>query len=305
MNVELSPEDISSTVRNEFNFTVGKYKLYGPDGMRTPKYGLFHEGNMEWVGANSVSARYEPHTSEDIIALAESAASIFDNKVKLKCEWVQTMLTTEGQQGSTRDGHYVVMSPTDDYRHAVYGTKDNVFPYVTIKAPFSSSPVIDIGTFRDACTNLAWLRSVHSTTVKVRHTKSLRPKMDRLIKDLRGLWQGWANLKDTIDYMQSREIKVADFLKDIYGEPDKEEGRSATIHKNRTEAIVNRIIDERWRTGRPAFDGTISGWEAFNAVQGYSQHTKSRNGKPTQFDRVLLASSDDAVLKAEKYVLAI
>jgi hypothetical protein len=48
----------------------------------------------------------------------------------------------------------------------------------------------------------------------------------------------------------------------------------------------------------------VSAWDAFNAVQGYTQHDSIRRGNPTSFQRAMMAQSNAAVLKAEELALA-
>ena len=75
---------------------------------------------------------------------------------------------------------------------------------------------------------------------------------------------------------------------------------------------MDRVINERYRTGRPSFvmgtKFTVSAWEAYNAVQGFQQHDatrrKSGTGGVTEFDRVILASNDNYVKQAEVLALA-
>ena len=42
--------DAIEKVRDTFNFTVDKFPLSGPDGMKTPFYGLFRSDNCQSVG---------------------------------------------------------------------------------------------------------------------------------------------------------------------------------------------------------------------------------------------------------------
>jgi hypothetical protein len=117
---------------------------------------------------------------------------------------------------------------------------------------------------------------------------------------------GWTNLTDVIAEMESREVVLSEFLVAVYGEPEENSQRSETIHTNRTESIVRRVMRERWQSGRPSIQNfRVSAWEAFNAVQGYAQHDASRRGSVTGFDRVLLASRDQSVQKAERLALAV
>jgi hypothetical protein len=163
-----------------------------------------------------------------------------------------------------------------------------------------------MGYYRDLCQNLAMLESVTGTSVKIRHTKSLRPKMNDLIQTFDNLKNGWSNLTETIEHLQSREVQLSEFLIDVYGTPEEDSKRSVTIHRNRIEAIFRRVTRERWASGRPAMNGfVVSAWEAYNAVQGYTQHDASRKGNATSFDRILLASRDKNVKMAESLLLSV
>ena len=107
--------------------------------------------------------------------------------------------------------------------------------------------------------------------------------------------------------MSAREVVLTDFLKSVYGEPEGESKRAETIHKNRTEAIVRRLLGEQVRSGRPQMGGDfrVSAWEAFNAVQGYVQHEATRkSGFNNEMDRIILANKDGAVGRAELLALS-
>ena len=47
----------------------------------------------------------------------------------------------------------------------------------------------------------------------------------------------------------------------------------------------------------------VSAWEAFNAVQGYVQHDSRRHGQVSDVDRILAASRDLNVQRAESVVM--
>ena len=79
MNVKFN--EIAETVRNAFDFEVMKLPLSGADNHYTPWYGLFRDDTGDYVGSGSISERYVPHTSDDVCALVEAAANIFDGEV--------------------------------------------------------------------------------------------------------------------------------------------------------------------------------------------------------------------------------
>ena len=294
MNNATTPSNASQIVRDTFNFSVDKFPLSGPDNMATPFYGLFRSDNQQVATDRSVSKQYVPHTTDDVCAIVEAAESAFDCTAEVKCHF--------------RMGHYVDIAPSANMRRSIYGTTDNVFPRIVVSAGYNGKAFkATMAYFRDLCRNLAMMTRVSGTTVSLRHSSGLRTQMDQLIADFTELGKSWDTLTDTISEMQSRQVRLADFLRDVYGEPTAETGRAATIHQNRTEAIFRRVLSERSASGRPQLDSnfTVSAWEAYNAVQGFAQHESTRrSGFNNDFDRILMASRDRSVLKAEELLLA-
>jgi hypothetical protein len=236
--------------------------------MKTPFYGLFRSDNSEVVSSSSVTSRYVPHTTDDVVALAEAAQSAFDDEATAQCHF--------------RNGHFVNIAPSNEYRLAVFGQNDNVFPRVMISAG-----------------------KVSGTMVSIRHTSNLRPKMTELIDTFEVLKEGWANLQDVITHLEQVDVNIATVLNEVYGKADELEGNKLTRHTNRTEAIVRRILKERFTTQRPTMqNGNVSAFEMYNGIQGYHQHEATRKQSlNNDFDRVLLALNDTSVHKAEDYLL--
>jgi hypothetical protein len=139
--------------------------------------------------------------------------------------------------------------------------------------------------------------------------------MDQLIATFSTLKQGWENIAATALRLQDREVRMVDFLDQIYGRPTTEQlalaatgqaVRAVTVHQHRTEAIWNRLNSERERTGRPKLADKVSAWEAYNAIQGFVQHdAQAKEGFKSEFARILRASNDAFVRKAEELVLAV
>lgn len=284
--------NVAERVRSAFNFTVDKFPLRGPENMATPFYGLFRSDTGTAVGYGSVSDRYTPHTTDDVLALVEAAGVAFDGVADVRCHFDH--------------GHYVTIQPTKERRLAVYGTKDNVFPRIVIDAGYGGQAFrASLGMYRDACRNMMILRMAEGTNVAIRHTSSLRLQMDELIATFASLEAGWGNLTTVVQQMQSREVRMVEFLNAIYVEPKSDEGRSVTMHRNRTEAIFRRLSSERMVTGRGPLgsDFVVSGWEAFNAIQGYVQHDSIRRGRPTEMERIVRALHDSKVAQAERLAL--
>ena len=285
-------DSVVDTVKSKFDFTVDKFPLSGPDGLKTPLYGLFRSDTMDYVG-KPCSKHYVAHQSDDVLALVESAGEAFEGVGDVQCHF--------------RDGHYVSIAPTTAERRAIYGTSDNIFPRFIVNAGYDGRAFSAImGFYRDACSNLAMMRQVEGTSVSIRHGSGLREKMDDLIQTFSVLRESWATLGDVIAELQTREVRMADFLDQIYEQPAEDSKRAKTVHKNRTEAIFRRLSRERFTTGRGTMNSqfNVAAWEAYNAVQGYVQHDKSRHGKPSDFARIIQASNDSAVKKAESLALA-
>ena len=287
------------SIKNEFNFQVDKFPLSGPDGMTTPWYGLFRSDTNKVVGRGSVTKRYVPHQTEDVLAIAEAATKVFnDNNLKVQCGF--------------RDGHFVSFAPQDSYRRQVFGTKDNVFPRIVVRAGYDGSAFkASMGYYRDLCSNLHIPKATDiAVNVTIRHTSGLRKHMGELIQDFQLLESGWDGIAKQIQFMQQREVNLAQFLDAIYPKPEEEKDskRALTVHKKRTESIIRRVINERNVSGRPTLDNgmMVSAWEAFNAVQGFVQHDATRKqGFTGEMDRIMLASRDPAVIAAERLALAV
>ena len=169
MNV--SADDLTQVITEAFNFEVVKLPLSAPDNQPTGLYGLFRDdltGKDALVGSGSITNRYVPHTNDDVVALVEAASNVFEGEVDVNCYF--------------QHGHYVSVKPTKDYRISVYGDSDNVWPAILISAGYDGRAFeATIGTYRDLCANLAMMRQVMGTTQSIRHTRSLRPKMNELI----------------------------------------------------------------------------------------------------------------------------
>jgi len=293
--MQISSQDIAAKVQADFDFNVDKFPLSGPDGMTTPWYALFRSDTSEVVGNGSVTSRYVPHQTEDVLALVDAAGEAFDGKIDCRTHF--------------RDGHYVSIQPTGHDRLKVYGEQDNVWPRIVINAGYDGRAFnATMGYYRDLCRNLAMLKRVDGTTVSIRHTSGLRGYMDSLISTFNTLRESWAGLSDIILQLQRAEIQMVDFLNEIYPQPETDSSkRAVTVHQDRTEAIFKRLQTERFRSNRPTLgnDYKVSAWEAFNAIQGYVQHdAQSKKGFKSDFDRILRASRDANVKQAENLVMA-
>lgn len=283
--------DVVNKVRENFNFEVEKFPLQGPDGMKTPCYGLFRSDNAGFVGScnNAKSINYMPHQTEDVIALVEASSTLWDGEVDVACHF--------------KDGHYVSVQPSKDKRLSVFGERDNVFPRIIINAGYDGKAFqANMGYYRDICKNLSIMRQVKGTTVSIRHMANLRHEMNELIDTFGVLGESWEKLGERILALESTRVNLASVLDKIYGATPPEAGRGRTMHENRTEKIISRIYNERFKSGRELTEDPqdVSAWELYNGIQGFAQHDKSRHGKKSDFERAIMAFSDTNVQNAEK-----
>lgn len=285
----IATADIVSRVRSEFDFSVERMPLMGPDNLSTPWYGLFRSDTGGTVGSGSVSENYTPHTTEHVVELVRASIKAFGEASDVDCYF--------------KDGHYVSIAPTREYRKAVT-SRDTVWPRLVIRAGLggTTSFRVNVGYYRDLCKNLAMPQSVKSFHVNYRHTSGITSRLDQLTHDFQGLKEGWETLSSTIDMLNGRKVVIADIIKQVYGEIDPESSqRSRTVAENRVAAIVNRLLSER-AGGNVSHVATA--WEMYNAIQGYTLHDAQRKGKPTYWDRAISTASNQYVVRAEEILLA-
>ena len=287
---------IAETVRKAFPFEVEKKRLHDPEGRPTRTFGLFRSDNNHQVG-NAVSERYEPHTTDDVLALTEAAAHGFDDKIVVRCHW--------------DNGQHVSIQPTNAERVSLFNGRDSVWPRYLLKGQYNGLHIASAAMFRDLCSNMAELKQVEGTTTSIRHTAGPRLKMNGLIESFQELKSSWITMGEAIRNMEARKVRMIDFLNEIYPQPEADASqRSVTIHSDRTKLIFDRLQSEHSRLGLGLVkdNSSVSAWLAFNAVQGYVQHEKSRNNlkdlnRDIRFDRMLLANNDPVVRKAEMLTL--
>jgi hypothetical protein len=282
MSVASTAASVAQSVRNSFNFTVDKFPLTGPERMQTPFYGLFRSDTGKSVGP-AVYSGYEPHTVEDVAALAEAAVLALDSfglDAKVTCQF-------------TGHSHNVIVRPSDEYRRSIFGTQDNIFPRFIIDAGYGTCFRATLGMYRDVCRNLAIARSVKETNVAIRHTNGLRDRIDDLVTTFRGLDGKFDSVFTVAAKLEQKETDLASFIASVYPMPENASDRTRGIVERRAEAIVRRIMREReatGRSGRSLESGTL--WEAVNAITGYVQHDKKRHGSPTIHQRALMGIED-------------
>lgn len=308
-NSNIQSSDVAASVREAFNFSIDKFPLSGPDNMKTDQYGLFRSDTGYIKGVKSISSRYVPHSTDDVCALVEAASeSLFNGEIECQTHWNR--------------GHYVSVKPTDKQRINIYGTKDNIYPAVIIRGGFDGRGFHGtMGLYRDACRNLEMPRKVSGVNVTIRHTSGLRDRMNYLIDTFGELEQGWVNIVSTVKEMEQKTVNFEKFLANVYAdrapsEQDYERSqlghnvRSVSVWENRIRKITSRVKKELANTRGQVIDsfdpvGEVSGWMAYNAIQGYVQHdSQSKVGHSSEFAKILRAADDRNVRNAEKFVLS-
>ena len=286
MNVLSS--SISQRVESYFP-NVALDQLYGPDMQKTHHFGLRRLDNNTYFGP-AVRDSFTMHTKDDVLALAEAVVPIFGDISDVQMGW------TNGHFLSIQPEKELVIEATDN---------DSVFPRVIITAEYGRAFTATLGMYRSLCKNLSMFRSLSKFIVRMRHTSGLRSKMADLIEDFHILAQGRDQLELTIKQMVNREVQLAEFLADIYPTPNESASdKSKTMHARRMGKIIRRIQNERATLGVRNPDlHTVTGWEAYNAVQGYIQHDARRRGNPGTFDRAIKSLADPKVAHAQHLAL--
>jgi len=274
-----------------FNHDVKKFPLHGPDNTPTGYFGLFDK-NFKIIGTKSVTEDYYVHTCDDMVALATAAIRTYNGVCDVRC--------------SFNNGHGLIIAPPLEVRKAIYGTADNIFGRLILKAPYVSGCVdAAFGFWRDLCDNMSMLQTVSQSHFKIRHTKGLTDKMEELKREFHDLSKGWNLVQEAVGEMEQKRVSLKDFLADVYGTTTEEMGtRKIKNHEDRTAAVFNRVLEERRKAGRGSIgtDWNVSAWEAYNGVQGYQQHTAKRPGLNID-QRIWRGFEDTLTAKAERVAL--
>lgn len=300
MGTVINASEVSDVVKSTFDFEVQKFPLFLPDNQRTKLYGLTRSDTGEIVeGTGSKTKQYEPHTTDDIIALAEAASECFDGEIVCDAHF--------------RSGHYVSLRPTNHDRRTVYNSDDPIWPSIVLSAGFDGKAVIArCGYWRDNCLNLAMMSQVAGTKTSIRHNGNMRFHMDSLLLQFKQLKDSWDNIYSAAMSMQEKTVAIDDFFNSIFTPPTTEQleaekrDRKTNNWQKRQDAMKARIKEERNRmTGLSQEIGTqATVWELYNAVQGYFQHdARSKQGFKSDFDGIIRAANQTEVKRAENLAL--
>lgn len=293
----VSPE-VQAVLDADFGFEILKYELAAPlirdaevVNLATTCFGLFRSDNDDFVGGSSVSARYEPHTIEDVKALILACGELCPNGFHIQTVW--------------NDGHVILVHP-HEAQIANIGKFGSLRPLIVIKALYNKRAFqVIMGMYNFVCSNLMMLNgSSPQTHVSIRHTSGLPGKMNELIKNISRLDGAFDVIVENAFKMMSHEFSIESFVTAINGPKPETEGSKLTRWNAYLDEIKKIVWSERSALGIEADASRANGWELYNAVQGFAQHKQTRRNDPTDSQRVLLAADDPRVKKAEAIALS-
>lgn len=279
---------------------VNKFRLSGPDGLRTDYYGLFTDKG-ENIGP-AVRKGYIPHTTEnDVVPMAIAGVKAFDENDLDNSD--QCRVNVKFKQG-----HIISIRPGKSWERSVAGS-DTIFPLLNIHAVYGQTFRVKFGMYRQQCTNMAELRGVSGNIdLRLRHTSGIKHHIQETIATMREAVNGWDAMVDYCKKLKEIKVNTEEFLKKLYPEDSINSLAAKTRHEARTRDIIERIQREAHQLGEPTDILTeVDGWLLLNGVQGYCQHDKSRRGGEDMghFDRAVAAFGDADVVKAERLILSL
>ena len=284
----------------KFPKQILKKPLLGPNGEATGVFGLFDEkGNF--IGRSSVTDRYIPHQfSEHVRPIIKSVLGLpgFKN-AKLEANW--------------KEGHYIRIRPDDDYRREVF-KGDSIWPQLDLWFGLGGLPARGrLPMKRDACDNLQMVRNSSEISFSIKHTKSLETRVARIQDQFHAIVANWDSVVDHCREMHAKRINLKDLLAEMFPAPQGDAKRAVTNHNDKLNAIWSRITRESYKLNleTPSLASPMTtGWMAYNAIQGYRQHTASRKGERgmsqdrKEFERSVSVLDDSTVQRAESLILS-
>jgi hypothetical protein len=292
--------EIGSTLRNAFPFHVVKGELTGPQGIKTPHFGLFRVANdtgkmLDCVG-NAVRGRYNVHQVDEIITMAEAAAGAFGTEIGINTYWDH--------------GHKLTIAPTDEYRRNIFGTKDDIFPRLIISAGYKGTCFnASLGMYRDICRNLSIPRVQGGTVhASIKHTAQMNYKLDFITLEFKRLVSQWDVVCEAMKDLDRKRCEISSFLDRVFETASLQGKTPKAINsiKARAHSIVSRILRERLAIhGDYGDTTTASAWELFNGVQGYMQWDARKKGSPSNIARAFDAIDNATVARAMEIAIAI
>jgi len=291
-------QDVSSLVHHAFPDTilVEPSRMSGTDEP-TGHYYLKRSIEGDVVG-KPVGKNYTPQQTDQVARVVEASCYALDPHGMVgdvQCRW--------------RDGHHVIIKPTDDQRREI-SKDDTVFPVVHVSGSLDGRAFrYQLGMYRDVCMNLAMMQRVGGLTLtrSINHTSGLNWKMEELVSDITALTDKTDDVIDTFRTANEREVTIADFLREVYPMPEDPTERTRNTFDKRVESIVQRLWRERDQVNRDRpWNTRATAWEMFNAVQGYEQHDARRRNLPRgrSLDRAFAAFNTPAVERASALAFA-
>ena len=279
---------------------VSKFKLTGPDNMTTDHYGLF-TSKGECIGP-TVKKGFVPHTRDgDVVPMALAGVRAFEENAVDNADQCRV-------NAKFKNGHIISVRPSKKWERSVAGT-DTVFPILNIRAVFGETFRVQLGIYRQQCTNMAELRGVsEAVNIRLRHTRGIKNHIQETIATMQEAIKGWDAMIDYCQKLKQIKVNTEEFLNALYPQDSINSLAAKTRHESRTRDIILRIQREKHQLGEPVDQLTeIDGWLLFNGVQGYAQHDKSRRGAENMghYDRAVAAFGDPDVTKAERLILSL
>ena len=278
---------------------ITKRQLFGPSGEETGVYGLFDEHNR-FVGRGSVTDRYVQHQLHHIRPIIGSVLGLpgFRNPI-VEARW--------------KEGHYIRIRPDDDYRREIF-KGDSIWPQLDLWFGLGGLPARGrLPMKRDACDNLMMPRNSSEINFSIKHTKSLETRVARVQDQFHTIVANWDSVVDHCREMHAKRINLKDLLAEMFPEPNGDSKRATTNHNDKINAIWSRITRESYKLNleTPTLASPMTtGWMAYNAIQGYRQHTASRKGEKgmsrerKEFERSVSVLDDSTVQRAEELILS-
>ena len=291
-------DDIQGIIREKFPNEVKRLELpsfnvRGTNGdfVRPRFHGLFlvdADGiPVAEVGDSSVSPKYVPHSREDIETLVEASRQAFQGDLMVDAVW--------------NEGHTIVVKPTKETFLELY-SEERISPKLAIHAGFAGKPIqASLGFYNTICDNMAILRSVLTVSRTIKHTLSMRDRLDELVQEFQSIRASWKETQERIQRMNEIRVNTADILRAVFGDIP-ETGRGRTVAENRIEKIVTRLNNESMKVGN-SIGMETTGWRLFNALQGAFQHDFTRK-QGDSYLRALDTWNDATLEKAERIILA-
>lgn len=269
---------VHQAILEAYPFTVDKFPLAGPDGMKTDIYACFRSDNSKMVGNKSVKSRYVPHTTEHVADVCQAAAYAFGEDVKMTTNF--------------RHGHIVNITPVKTEMLEL-NKREQLIPMMMLRASFDGrSFIMNLGLNNPLCTNLEIFESVKECQANIRHTSAIDFRMENLVKKLSALRESWVTIETFIEHMNGNSTHIDDFIAELFKKTDSKKGES--MYNKRRDAIKDRIRDEQIATGEQV-SSYATNWRLYNGIQGYFQHDAIRREGTTEIERILSANTGDTV----------